>query len=411
MNILYICTYYHRARIFRDSMNALIKRGHKVTAFNAVYKGTELKEEYADLMDDLVIHRECFNKNDRYIYPLKQKKIFETLEKEYKNHHLEDTEIIHSHTLLNGGLVAYKMYKKYNIPYVVSVRDTDLNTFLKVPVLKYYYRAVSKKILKNAKAVLFLSRAYRQELIGMYDKLAGDLYTKSTVIPNGLERYWLDNCYTTRKTVRLSEYANIKKPNNKKPFKETINLLCVGSIEYRKNQEIILEAARILRDKGAKIETTIIGNVVDPEIHKSLNEHKHVKVLPFMPKEQLIEYYRNADIFVLPSLTETFGRVYTEAMTQALPVIYTKGQGFDGMYAEGTVGYAVSPTSAQEIADRIEDILVNYRLISEYALLKSKRFDWDNLAITLEKFYKNAIKRPNKQAVMPIPDDMDAEEE
>ena len=60
MRILYVCTFYERAMIFRDAMNHLEKRGHNLTAFNAVAKGTKIEEKYKPIMDEKVIHRECF---------------------------------------------------------------------------------------------------------------------------------------------------------------------------------------------------------------------------------------------------------------------------------------------------------------------------------------------------------------
>ena len=56
MKILYICTFYHQAMIFRDSMDSLEKRGHKVLAFNAVSKGTKIADKYMPIMDEKVIH-------------------------------------------------------------------------------------------------------------------------------------------------------------------------------------------------------------------------------------------------------------------------------------------------------------------------------------------------------------------
>ena len=60
MKILYICTYYHRAMIFRDSMNYLEERGHSVIAFNAVAKGAAIADKYKAIMDEKVVHKECF---------------------------------------------------------------------------------------------------------------------------------------------------------------------------------------------------------------------------------------------------------------------------------------------------------------------------------------------------------------
>jgi glycosyltransferase involved in cell wall biosynthesis len=60
-----------------------------------------------------------------------------------------------------------------------------------------------------------------------------------------------------------------------------------------------------------------------------------------MPKEKLLNNYRNSDIFIMPSYNETFGLVYIEAMSQGLPIIYTQNEGVDGYFKEGSVGYSV----------------------------------------------------------------------
>jgi len=80
--------------------------------------------------------------------------------------------------------------------------------------------------------------------------------------------------------------------------------------------------------------------------------------------------------------------VYAEAMTQGLPVIYSKGQGFDRQFEEGTVGFHVESRNAEEIADRIEDIMTNYETISENCVRLSDRFNWSEIAKEYEEIYK-----------------------
>jgi len=72
--------------------------------------------------------------------------------------------------------------------------------------------------------------------------------------------------------------------------------------------------------------------------------------------------------------------VYAEAMSQGLPIIYTRGQGFDGQFKEGEVGYSVQYNSAEEISDRVKDILNNYETISKNCIEKVDKFDWDKIA-------------------------------
>ena len=87
----------------------------------------------------------------------------------------------------------------------------------------------------------------------------------------------------------------------------------------------------------------------------------------------------------MPSFTETFGLVYAEAMSQGLPVVYTRGQGFDGQFEEGFAGYSVNSNSPEEIADVIEKIIADYSTISANCISGALQFNWKEIA---EKYYE-----------------------
>ena len=55
----------------------------------------------------------------------------------------------------------------------------------------------------------------------------------------------------------------------------------------------------------------------------------------------------------MPSFPETFGLVYVEAMSQGLPIIYTKGQGIDGYFEDGKVGYPVNTKDSNDIVKKL----------------------------------------------------------
>ncbi len=369
MKILYLCTFYHRAMIFRDSMNYLEKLGHVINAFNAVAFGAKIDEKYLSIMDDKVIHKACFRKHDRYFYFHKQQKIEEALTEAYK---VAEYDGIHAHTLFNGGWAARKIRKKTGVPYVVSVRNTDLNVFLSIPAFK----KIAVKIVNDAAAVQFLSVAYKDAFIKKcYAHNPELVRKKSFVIPNGLEKFWLDNISAPKKL-----------PNPKE-----LRLLCVGKIDANKNAKSILKAMQLLEKRGISAKLTIIGQIVDANVQKELSEYKNAEILPYMTKEQLIAHYRNNDIYVMPSIRESFGRVYAEAMTQGLPVIFTRGQGFDGLFADGEVGYAVKPLDCTEIAEAIEKISNRYEEISRNCVEKCKQFDWTTIAKRLEEMYRFAL--------------------
>src|SRR5699024_7356512 len=119
---------------------------------------------------------------------------------------------------------------------------------------------------------------------------------------------------------------------------------------------------------------------------KNIGNFTHIH---FVRKEELLNLYRSSDIFIMPSITETFGLVYAEAMTQGLPLIYSANQGFDKQFEEGKVGYRVEPKDVDEIANRIHAILKRYNEISLNCYHCSDKFDWDIIAEKYLKMYEN----------------------
>ena len=119
MKILFLCTFYHTALLFRQQMDMLEKEGFDVLAFNSTYYGDEIKEKFIPIMDDKVVHVECWNKIDRLLFFPRQWKIEKKLKKSYNLH---DFDLLHSHLMLSSGYTAYRLKHQYGLPYVVSVR-------------------------------------------------------------------------------------------------------------------------------------------------------------------------------------------------------------------------------------------------------------------------------------------------
>jgi glycosyltransferase involved in cell wall biosynthesis len=80
-------------------------------------------------------------------------------------------------------------------------------------------------------------------------------------------------------------------------------------------------------------------------------------------------------------------------MSQGLPVIYTKGQGFDGQFEEGTVGYHVDAKDPHDIAEKIKMAIDNYEQLSSNCLSSVGKFDWKRIAEQYESVYKDVLKQ------------------
>lgn len=322
-----------------------------------------------------IIASNCIKKNDRLFFYNKSKKIRNSLLKTFD---INNFDVIHAYTLFTDGNVAYELNKKYNIPYVVAIRNTDVNSFFKY---KPYLKRRGLKIMKNASAICFLSESYKNFVYNKYvpKELVNELEEKTYIIANGIDDFWLENKYTERKTINKSDI---------------IRFVYAGRIDANKNIECTQKALELLRNKGYSTKFTIVGKVADKKVFDSIMKYGDTEYLGSMTKEELIKVYRENDIFVMPSHTETFGLVYAEAMSQGLPIIYTKGQGFDGQFEEGLVGYHVNDKNINDIASAIEKIILNYEKLSNNCIIKSNIFKWDNIIGT---YYDLYLKICNKQ--------------
>lgn len=313
---------------------------------------------------------------DKMLYFTKIFKMKKDIEKKVR---IKEMDIIHAHSLFSDGAVAYELHMKYNIPYIVAIRDTDVNQYLKKAKHLIFY---AKKILINAEKIIFLSKAYKNKIQELFRKsnLISLMDNKSEIIPNGISNYWLKNTYTKR--------LSYKKDN------ANINLLFVGKIMKRKNIETIIKTKSLI-EKNTKynVHLDVIGEIVDNDYFSYLNKFGEFSYYSNMTKKELLKYYRKADIFIMPSITETFGLVYAEALSQALPIIYTKNQGFDKHFPEGTVGYNVLPKDVEDIYKKVKLIIDNYDMISANCIQSVGKFDWTRIGSKYIDIYRSIIEK------------------
>ena len=371
MNILNINSYYYSSSVHSLLRSALSNCGVDTINYVPIAQNYVPRDECKLNHDANVINSKCYKNLDRYFFHLKHKKILNDINQRLSSH---DYNCIHAHSLFSNGYIAMKTSEKTKTPYIVAVRDTDLNVFFKY---MFHLRRLGIRILEKADRIVFLSKTYKNTLLKKYVpvKLQDTLSKKSIIIPNGIDEFWLKN----------KAQPKILKDRN------TVKILYVGAVQRRKNLITTAKAIEILNNKGINVVFTVVGKVVDQNIYKKVISFPNVIYREPVQKEELIKIYRNNDIFVMPSITETFGLVYAEAMSQGLPVIYTKEQGFDGQFEEGVVGYHVNCFDIYEISNRIEDIINNYSKISKNCIQKADAFDWNKIAQEYIKVYKKIV--------------------
>jgi glycosyltransferase involved in cell wall biosynthesis len=133
-----------------------------------------------------------------------------------------------------------------------------------------------------------------------------------------------------------------------------MRVLFLGLINLRKGAARLLEAARILR--GEPVEFWMVGPAEIANA-KTIGDAGRVKWFGPVTRKQAAKYYRSADVFILPTLSDGFGLTQLEAQAQGLPVIASK---FCGKVVEnGVNGIILEEPTGTCIAAAIRDCIEN----------------------------------------------------
>ena len=170
-------------------------------------------------------------------------------------------------------------------------------------------------------------------------------------------------------------------------------LLCVARIDRQKNQMMLVEALGRRRD----IEVRLVGPVTQPdyktELEKRAEELGVSQRLSFAgslapASKELVNEYRNSDVFVLPSRHEPFGIVVLEAWASGLPVVASDVGGL-GRLCSAHPGAAVLFRAGDEkgFDEALEKAMKNGDSLGAAGLGASRQYDWGVLSAKLEAFY------------------------
>jgi glycosyltransferase involved in cell wall biosynthesis len=148
-----------------------------------------------------------------------------------------------------------------------------------------------------------------------------------------------------------------------------VKCLFVGALNPIKGLPYLLQAVSLLKQSGYDIALDIVGagnqnykrNLID--LANQLNLNGHVTFRGYVPNgPRLLELYRGADLFVLPTLGEGFPRVLYEAMAQSLPIVTTNVGGIPGLMTHELNALVVPPKNPEALARAIERLIASKHL-------------------------------------------------
>ena len=302
--------------------------------------------------------------------------------------------------------------KPKNIKIVVTVHDLAFLLFGEYFTFKdrFFLKLHTKRAITMADKIIVPSEATKNDIIKFY-KIDE---SKITVIYHGITlfekhkfrhsreggnpEFDSKNKFTVNNLNNLSELAETNRKNLDNQDKSSVKnfqpyLLFVGVIQPRKNIIRLIEAFEIVKAENLELKLVIVGKKgwQADAIYKKAKESHFAKDIIFLggvDDDYLYNLYKNALIFVLPSLYEGFGMPVLEAMNYGVPCIV----GNNSSLAEisGDSALLVDSNDSSDIAKKIAMLCNDENLRCEFSRKGTKRlenFNWKKSAEqTLEVF-------------------------
>lgn len=242
-------------------------------------------------------------------------------------------DIIHAH-FTEMGCMASRLARKKQVPLVITEHSSLMNQ----ENIRASLRKCAIEGYHTAKCVIAVS-----------DGLKKSLYKHTGVL-----------CRVVPNIASLEEF--VYKPQTHKGF----GFISAGNLIARKRHQMLLEAfAEISRTYN----DAFLGIIGDGELRSELETYvincgleKKVFFYGQLSRDKMAEIYQQYDCFVLPSVLETFGVVYIEAMAAGLPVIATKCGGPE-YFVNNKSGILISVDDIKELE---KSMTYMYENISKY---------------------------------------------
>ena len=225
-------------------------------------------------------------------------------------------DVIHAHRWFGCGQAAWNYASANHVPYVVDVVQSDLDAYHK---LFLFNKKSAENVLLEAARVVFTSQS-QQDFLAQHlpSKTADTVFFHSTMLFEPLNPYWINNLHIHPPTALVH-----------------IKLLNVGTADSNSHLDAVHHAMKKLQRRNYDISLTAVGDLTD---------------------EELLDVYRNHDIFLLLDEKTPSTQRFAQALSQGLPVLYAQKGICDGIFKEGLAGYAVNPKSADDLAKTILNV-------------------------------------------------------
>jgi glycosyltransferase involved in cell wall biosynthesis len=208
-------------------------------------------------------------------------------------------------------------------------------------------------------------------------------FTKKTLIDGGV----------SEEKIIVTPYGFPPVAAGEQRERERVVFLNAGTQNLRKGIHLLYQAWRELRFNEEEAELWLIGSMNLPEaLRRDLPGR--VQIQDSIPRSELMDLYRQASVFVLPSLADGFGMVISESMSRGLPVITTQHTGGPDIIDHEEDGFIIPPDDKEALKAQMQWCVDHrHRLpeIGAQAVETAKQWQWSD--------YRRALAEKAEQKV------------
>ena len=244
-----------------------------------------------------------------------------------------------------------------------------------------YRKFIVPIVAKKSEKIITVSNFEK----GRIDKYFGFDSDKTVVIYNACSDYFLDDSISNNDEVAQSL---------EKPY-----VLFLGNTDPKKNMKGVIESLKILFNRNELNFNLVIPDIDDSYLQNIINKYgcdgvkDKIIRMPYVPNTSLKNIYKNASIFLYPSLRESFGIPILEAMACGTPVITSNTSAMPEI--AGDAAEFIDPKNSESIANAIS-MLMNSdsrrNELSEKGKIRVNEFSWEKSAEKLLELYESFAK-------------------
>lgn len=302
---------------------------------------------------------------------------------------IRDVDIIHLHyPFIFGAELIWLVSKIRHIPYVVTYQNDLIGEGIRRYIFDTYSKVSAETVLGGASK--FTVASFDHARTCRRSSLFRRRWSDVVEVPNGVDA----NLFRpSRKGLQVRKKYGISEEDNL--------ILFVGALDrahYFKGISILLAAFSKLSQKKTFLMIVGDGDLrerYEIEAH-NLGVEKNTIFTGHIPFNKPPEYYSNANVVILPSLSsEMFGIVLIEAMACEKPVIASDLPGVRSVVTNGREGFLIPPGDTKILAERIQYLLDNPKLQREMGIRGREKveaiYDWPKIIPRLVLMYEDVL--------------------